>query len=254
MNQNPKATADSFDSFPFEEQLHDLAALAMVGRITPEVIHDINNQLTGILGYAELLMMKKIEDPGILNGLKNILLSAEKCKVLLDNLLVLSRQEATRISLVNVNEVIEKTLELTSCALRHRQIECVKELGKDIPSILLDVAILQKIVLNLIVKAEEALEHLPRERKLFVETAFIPQDQELIIKVSDNVSGTPAERRSSLSERDHEDLSQDLGIKLGLIDATRWINDLGGSIEVEGVEGKGTTFTIHWPVKDNRSR
>jgi two-component system NtrC family sensor kinase len=246
--------SEHLDSLPLEEQMSELAALAMIGRITPEVIHDINNQLTGILGYAELLMMKKVEDPGIANGLKNILLSAEKCKVLLDNLLVLSRQETGPIRIAQVNEVIEKTLELTSCALRHRQIECIRELGRDIPAIPLEVAPLQKTILNLILKAEEVLEHQPQDRRLRVETAFIPQAQEVVIKVSDNVSGTPATRCIPLSERDQKSLSPDLGIRLGLIDAIRWIGDLGGSIEVEGVEGKGTTFTLHWPVKGNLSR
>ena len=67
----------------------------MIGKITPEVIHDINNHLTGILGYAELLSMKKIEDESIKNGLKNISFSAEKCKNLLANILSLSRQESS---------------------------------------------------------------------------------------------------------------------------------------------------------------
>ena len=61
----------------------------MIGKITPEVIHDINNHLTGILGYAELLSMKKIEDESIKKGLKNISFSAEKCKDIAGQYLVL---------------------------------------------------------------------------------------------------------------------------------------------------------------------
>ncbi len=76
------------DPFHFKKCFDRLSALAMIGKITPEVIHDINNYLTGILGYAELLSMKKIEDESIKNGLKTISFSAEKCKNLLSNIIV----------------------------------------------------------------------------------------------------------------------------------------------------------------------
>ncbi len=156
------------DPSQFQKSFDRLSALAMIGRITPEVIHDINNHLTGILGYAELLSMKKIEDESIKNGLKNITFSAEKCKVLLANLLSLSRQESAFVRFGDVNEIIEKTIDLRRCALRHQQIEVVMDLRNKIPTIAVDVVKLQKIFLNLMFKAEEALEQRVEGRKIVI--------------------------------------------------------------------------------------
>jgi two-component system NtrC family sensor kinase len=233
-----------------EKPLYELALLGMIGRITPEVVHDINNLMTGILGYAELLLMKKIEDPSIRNGLKNILLSAEKTKGLLDNLLILSHQDSPSLSLVNINDLLGKVLDMRSCALRHRQIEVVRELDKDIPTIALDGPKFQKAILSLIFKSEEILEKQSPEKELRLETSYIPQKREILIRISDNFIDTPLNALLYLGETDQGHLSPDLGISLGLEEAGRWIGSLGGAIEFQSQTGKGTTFSVHLPVKE----
>ena len=244
------AEAGNIELDPEEEELQKLAFQAMVGRITPEVVHDINNQLTGILGYAELLMMKKIDDPGIRNGLKNILLAAEKSKGLLDNLLVLAHGETSLTTLNNVNLLLGKTIELRSCALRHRQIEYSLKLDKTVPSILLDGALFHKTVLALIMKAEEMLEPFEYGKTLILETLFNPRCREVIINIRDNNTGISADHFVTLCELKGEELSADLAIRLGLIDACRWIKSLGGSIDIECLKERGTTLSIHFPAGD----
>ena len=250
---DPTRTGSRDEIFPekleplwLQQELIRLGTLIMVGRITPEVIHDINNQLTGILGYAELLSMKKIEDQSIKNGLKSIYLSAERCKDLLANLLSLSRQETSLISLADVNEVIEKTIELRSCALRHQQIGIFKDLGSDIPVIPMDVNQLQKLIMHLVFIAEEALGHRSQEKKIFMHTAFSPQNQAVTIKIKQNgsiISGELFLQSNLLTG------SVDLEIGLSIVEIRQLLNDLKGSIEIENVEGEGSAFVIHLPVK-----
>jgi len=244
-----KPESGHLDVVFFQKQLSHLSTLLMIGRITPELIHDINNLLTGILGYTELLSMKKIEDESIKNGLKNIYLSAERCKVLIGNLLSLSRQEKSITSLEDVNEIIEKIIELRSCALRHKKIGFFKDLGNDIPVLSVDSNKIQKAILNLIFNAEEALEQRPDGRKLFFNTIYDSPTNTIVIKITDNGLGISSDRLAQIFEPCFSNKAADLGSGIGLTEARQWIGDLGGTIEVETVEGKGSSFVIHLPVK-----
>ncbi len=225
--------------------VHQLEPLIMTGKIIPEVIHDINNQLTGILGYAELLSMKKIEDESIKNGLKNIYLSAEKCKELLANLLSLARQETSGILLADVNEMIEKTIELRSCAFRHGQIEISMVLGSGLPLVPMAAYKLQKVFLHLIFVAEEALEHRPQGKKIIFKTDLNPQRQAIVITITDNGS------RISVDPfgvgRSVETLNPRIDFEFS--EAQGLIGELGGTIERESLAEEESAFVIHLPVK-----
>ena len=238
-----------WDHAQFQKYYHQISALAMVGKITPEVIHDINNYLTGILGYSELLSMKKIEDESIKNGLKNISFSAEKCKVLLANLLSLSRSETSAVHLGDVNEIIEKTIDLRRCALRHQQIEIVRDLKPKIPAVSVNVIELQKAVMHLIFIAEEALEHRNEGKKIFFKTHFDSQNHNVIMTISANGWGVSPERFSHIYQLFSTAESVGPGTGIWLKEAQQWIGDLGGTVTVEPVKGEGPCFIIRLPVK-----
>lgn len=226
-----------------------LEPLIMIGKIIPEVIHDLNNQLTGILGYAELLSMKKIEDESIKNGLKTIYLSAEKCKELLANLLSLSRQETAGILLADVNEMIEKTIELRSCALRHQQIELSKVLGSELPLVPMAANKLQKVFMHLIFIAEGALEQRLQGKKIIFKTDFNPQNQEIVITITDNGSGIFLDPSRDPFGAGHSVVTLNPRIDFELSEAQDLIRELGGTIDAETLEGEGSAFVIHLPVK-----
>ncbi len=232
-----------------EQWLNRIEPLIMVGRITPEVMHDVNNQLTGILGYAELLSMKKIEDESIKNGLKNIYLSAIKCKEILANLLSFSRQETSAISLSDVNEVVKKTVELRTCALRHRQIGIVKDLGTDIPVLTADSIKLQKIFMALTFMVEESLEDGPPGKRIIFKTAFSPKKRAIIIKISaDGLKHFPNRVLNFFaSGQEIESLDPETGFSLKK--ARQLVKTLEGTLEITSVEEEGATFVIHLPIK-----
>jgi K+-sensing histidine kinase KdpD len=239
----------SLDLSRFQEIFSQLSTTAMIGKIIPEVIHDINNYLTGILGYAELLSMKKIEDESIKNGLKNITFSAEQCKDLLANILSLSRQETSTVHLGDVNEVIEKTIELRKCALRHQEIEVVRALETKIPVVSVDGNKLQKALFYLIFKAEEILAHRPEGRKLFFKTHFDSPNQTISITIRANGFGMSPDCLAHFFEWYPAAESEDPGTAIGLKEAKQWIDDLGGTVQLDSVEGEGPSFVIHLPVK-----
>ncbi|MHB8842651.1 MAG: sensor histidine kinase [Candidatus Aquicultor sp.] len=246
----PRET-DSVYSDPshFKKYFDRLNALAMIGWITPEVIHDINNHLTGILGYAELLSMKKIEDESIKNGLKNITFSAEKCKVLLANVLSLSRQESVAVHFGDVNEIIEKTIDLRRCALRHQQIEVVRDLRNKIPAIAVDAVKLQKVFLKLILKVEEALEQRAEKRKVVFKTNFDSLNHTVVITISANGFGMPPDHLMPIFELFPADESMESEKGIAIKEAMHWISELGGTLKIEPIKGEGPVFEILLPVK-----
>jgi signal transduction histidine kinase len=237
------------DTPQFKKYFDRLSALAMIGKITPEVIHDINNYLTAILGYAELLSMKMIEDESIKNGLKNISFSAEKCKILLANILSLSRQEPSLVRFGDVNEIIERTIDLRRCALRHQQIELAIDLGNKIPSLAVDGVNLQKALLNLMFKAEEALEQRPEGRKITFKSLFDSLKNTVVITISANGFGMSRDHLARIFELfpTEEPMEPENGFTLQ--EARQWISAMEGSLIIEPKTGEGPVFEVLLPVK-----
>lgn len=234
--------------FLVQQHINRLSALAMIGKITPEVIHDINNHLTGILGYAELLLMKKIEDEGIKKGLKNISFSAEKCKVLLADLQSLSRSESS-VRFGDVNEIIERTIELRKCALRHQQIGLVLDLEAKIPALAVDGIKFQKALFTMMFKAEEVLEKRTEGRKMVFKTSFDFLNQTVRVTLSANGFGMSPEGLNGRLEWFPGECPPGAGIGFDIREARCWINEMGGSLQIEFPKGEGPVFEVLLPIK-----
>jgi len=243
-----KPDSGPLDPILLKKWLSQYNELIMIGRLTPEVVHDINNHLTGILGYTELLSMKKIEDESIKKGLQNIYISAERCKELLSNLTSLSRQESSMIRLESLNEVIEKMIVLRNCALRHKQITVLKELGHDIPAVPLPGNKLEKVLLSLIFYAEEALEQREKDRKLTFKTVFQAPDEAIIVMALNGPEKTFT-YLSNLFGSNPTSEKEDLITGFGQKELEQWLGKLGASLELKREGEEGFLFVIHLPVK-----
>jgi two-component system NtrC family sensor kinase len=236
-----------------KRQLSTHKDLILVGKLTPEVVHDINNYLTGILGYAELLSMKPIQDEGIKRGLKNITLSAEKCRELLSHLSGLIRQERSLVSPGTINEAVEKALLLRQCALRHKQITLQKSLGDNVPSNSGFGANLEKALLALIFYTEDVLEKKEKDRKITIETGS-PGFDRIIIRL--HVFAEEEIFSDTLKHMIEEKAAptEDYPLGVGLQEALEWIKSLGGTLETEKMAEGGFSFLIHLPMKSEKGR
>jgi signal transduction histidine kinase len=241
------------DSRPNETDLlkRPMAAIndyILIGKLTPEVVHDINNFLTGILGYAELLSMKPIQDQSLKNGLQNIYISADKCKELLSHLIGLIRPERVMPAQGNINESVEKTILLRNCAFRHKQITVNKSLNIDLPGIPIQDSKLEKALLALIFYAEEVLEQKAKDRKINFETTF-KGSNEVLIRMDVFASAgayTALLKSMEADSAPQKDLST---FGVGPREARDWIAAMGGSLEVEKIGEGGFRFLILFPLK-----
>jgi C4-dicarboxylate-specific signal transduction histidine kinase len=222
--------------------------LILIGKLTPEVVHDINNFLTGILGYAELLSMKSHQDQSIKNGLQNIYISAEKCKDLLAHLTALARPEGPMTSQTELNEVVEKIILLRNCALRHKQIAVDRDLQDQLPSLSIKPNRLEKALLALIFYAEDILDHQEKDRKVIVKTGLY-DPFEVFLSVEISVAQEEAYPSLLNAFAAHSEASKRVvGLGMDLQDALHWIEDMGGVLEVEKAAEKGVRFVIRIPI------
>lgn len=231
-----------------KEQLYHSDKLASLGLLVSGVAHEINNPLTGILAYAELLNMR-VKDEDVKKDLEKILHSAERCKRIVENLLTFSRQRAPSRSLESINEIIDKAIELRAYWLRTSNIEIIKDYGQDIPTLYIDSQQIQQVILNLILNAEHAIVESKKERGMIrFLTFFDSKKQKVTVKITDNGKGIPSDIIHRIFDPFFTTKPVGIGTGLGLSISHGIIVEHGGSIQVESKIGEGTTFTIELPV------
>jgi len=230
-----------------KDQVYHLDKLSSLGTLTSGVAHEINNPLTGIIGYTEMLLMKDTDEQ-MSKYLKQIYDSAIRCKRIVENMLTFSRQTQSQKSPEDMNDLIDKTVELHEYWLRNTNIEIVRKYAES-PVTSVDRQQLQQVILNLLINAEHAIIDAGRKGKIEFETN-VDRDQGLIeIRISDNGTGIPDEIRSKIFDPFFTTKPVNKGTGLGLSIAHGIIAEQGGTIEADSIPGEGTTFTIKLPVK-----
>ncbi|MFN3396117.1 MAG: ATP-binding protein, partial [Thermodesulfovibrionales bacterium] len=231
-----------------KEQLYHSDKLASLGLLVSGVAHEINNPLTGILAYAELLNMR-VKDEDVKKDLEKILNSAERCKKIVENLLTFSRQKRPSRSLESINEIIDKAIELRAYWLRTSNIEIVRDYGHDIPTLYIDSQQIQQVILNIILNAEHAIVDSKKEMGMIrFSTFFDSKKQKVMVKITDNGKGIPSDIIHRIFDPFFTTKPVGIGTGLGLSISHGIIQEHGGSIQVESKIGEGTTFIIELPV------
>jgi nitrogen-specific signal transduction histidine kinase len=139
-----------------ESRLFQSQRVAALGQLLSGIAHEINNPLTSIVGYAQLLLRR----PGGPNrdaDARRILEEAERASRIAKNLLLFAREAKLERTLVNLNEIAERTVALRSYEQRLENIRLERSLDPHLPLILADAAQLLQVLLNLVVNAEQAI-------------------------------------------------------------------------------------------------
>ncbi len=234
-----------------KEQLYYSDKLASLGLLVSGVAHEINNPLTGILAYSELLGMK-VNDEVLKKDIEKIINSAERCKRIVENLLTFSRQRTPSRSLESINDIIDRAIELRAYWLRSNNVEVVRNYSNNIPTIYVDSQQIQQVLLNIILNAEHAIMEARKERKIIeIITSFDAKRQMIIIKITDNGTGIPKDVIHRVFDPFFTTKPVGVGTGLGLSISHGIIAEHGGNIYVESEVGQRTTFTIELPIHDS---
>ena len=226
-------------------QLIQVEKLSSVGQLISGVAHELNNPLTGVLGYAEMLMNSDI-DGSIKDDLKKISLQAERCRKIIQNLLGFVRKHKPEMHPVNMNKILSSSLALREYELGVQNIKVIRELEENLPFIRGDGHRLQQVILNLIINAEQAMKTAGKGNAITVKTSS--QDEMVTVIVSDNGPGISKDNVEKIFDPFFTTKESGEGTGLGLNISKGIIEEHRGTITVTSKKDEGTCFTIELPV------
>jgi len=229
-----------------EQQALVNAKLASVGELVSGVAHEINNPLTGIIGYAQLLADRQDIPQNVKDDLQKIYEESQRTVRIVQNLLRFARQYKPEKSLVDINELLERTLELEAYKLRTSNIELSIKLVANLPLILADYNQLQQVMVNVMTNAQQAIAETKRKGKITLTTEAV--NGCVRISVADNGAGIEPENMIKIFDPFFTTKPEGSGSGLGLSVCHGIVTEHGGNIYAESTPHKGTTFIIELPI------
>ena len=233
------------------EQLLQREKMAAMGQLVSSVAHELNNPLTGVLAFSELLLTEPAlhgdEPPAeeLRELAETIHREAGRAARTVGKLLTFARQHPPRREATDVNRVLLDALDLRRYALRAQQVDIVMALDYELPPTWADGHQLQQVFLNLMTNAEHALLLAPLERRLTVGTRL--HDGRIQVTVADTGPGLTPEVRERLFEPFFTTKPEGEGTGLGLAVSTGIVREHGGRLAVRSVPGEGATFLVELP-------
>jgi PAS domain S-box-containing protein len=229
-----------------EQQLLTTSKLASVGELASGVAHELNNPLTGIIGYAQLLTSRGNVPQDVKTDLDRIYHESQRAAKIVQNLLSFARQRKPHKAYLDVNELIQETLELRDYELRTSNIGIYVNLAPGLPWVIADYHQIQQVILNILINAEQALAEGKRRGRITVTTSAVEGYVE--ISIADNGPGIAREDIGRLFDPFFTTKEVGSGTGLGLSVCHGIVTEHGGKIDVESQKGKGATFTIELPL------
>lgn len=222
-------------------QLIQSAKLAAVGELSAGLAHELNNPLTSILGYAELLLETDVADGAPKEDLERIATEAHRACEIVQNLSEFSRQTKARREPADVNELLQRTLAVVRYHFETSGVRIEESYCQDPPPSLLDPGQIRQVWLNLITNAFQAM---PEGGTLGVQT--VCEENGVAVSISDTGIGMSPSVRERIFEpfftTDPSRKGLGLSVSLGVV------QEHGGRIMVETREGQGSTFTVWLPA------
>ncbi len=235
-----------------EEQFQQREKLSSIGQLAAGVAHEINTPLTGVSSYTQMLLgMMSETDP------KHALLSkirrqTDRATDIVTNLLNFSRAGSTsEFTQVDVNHVLDDTLQLLEPQFRQSRIELVREYSDDLPQTFANAGKLQQVFTNLLLNARDAI---PESGCIYLRTSRGEEDDDITVEVTDNGIGIAPENIARIYDPFFTTKGVGKGTGLGLAVSYGIVQEHDGHIFVESLPGQGTTFRVRLPTLSARAR
>jgi two-component system NtrC family sensor kinase len=230
-----------------QDQLVVSEKLASLGKMAAGVAHEINNPLTAILLNSHLLLERPGLDPGEEESLRLIAEETTRCAGIVGGLLDFARQTPSRAVPSDINDIVDRTLQLLEMQASVRNIRIEKALDRTLPAIEIDKNKVQQVFSNLAINACEAM---PTGGTLGVASLMSRDGTHIEVIFTDTGVGIPKENMPRLF--DPFFTTKSFGTGLGLAVSYGIVRQRGGTILVRSVVGKGTVFTVRIPLTPPR--
>jgi two-component system cell cycle sensor histidine kinase/response regulator CckA len=242
-----------------EEQLRQVQRMESLGKLSAGIAHEFNNILAVIEGHAELLKMKRSTDEPLVKSLNSILDASGRAAHLTNSMMAYTQKQFSSPEVADLSNVVYEMDMILSNILR-KDLNLEIELSREQLPVYIDVGQLEQVMMNLATNGRDALSS---GGTLVVRTGAtdrLPADLETagendrnryaVLTVSDNGCGMSSTIREKMYEPYFTTKDVGKGTGLGLSVAQGIIAQHNGHISCVSEEGKGTTFTIHFPLAE----
>jgi len=237
---------DVTDLKRLEEQLIQAEKLAAMGQMLAGVAHELNNPLTAVLGVTELLRERVGTDESFKRQLDLTHRQARRAARIVQNLLEFSRPASPLKKLLDVNNLVERTLQLHEHSLRRNNIEVDFRPETNLPGVIGDANQLIQVFLNLVTNAEQAIREVRDAGRLQIRPGR--SGNRLSITFQDDGVGIRPEALPRIFDPFYTTKRPGGGTGLGLSICMSIIREHGGIIEAEALPVGGTAFTVLLPA------
>ena len=244
-----------------QERLSRAEKMESLGILAGGVAHDLNNVLGIVIGYAELLLLKKNKFSTIGTELEAIMKGGQKAAAIVGDLLTLARRGVSGRAVLNLNEIVAdclQSLEFTNLSSHHPSVKIKTDLEPDLLNIFGSSVHLGKSIYNLVSNASEAM---PKGGIVTIKTTNryldrpihgydkVSEGDYVVLSVSDSGEGIHATDIKRIFEPFYtKKVMGRSGTGLGLAVVWGTVKDHHGYINVQSEEGKGSTFTLYFPI------
>jgi len=240
-------------------QLNQAQKMESIGRLSGGVAHDLNNLLTPIIGYAELIRDELGRDDGRRESAEEIVRAGFRSRDLVRQLLAFSRQQTLEFKVTDLNTLVLGFEKLLRRTIRE-DIQIRMAPGTDVPTIRGDRGQIEQVLMNLAVNAQDAM---PQGGTLHIETSTAVFDEAFarsrpgvtpgnyaMLSLTDTGVGMDPETRDRIFEPFFTTKEKGHGTGLGLATVYGIVKQHGGNIWVYSEPGSGTTFKCYFPAAD----
>lgn len=219
--------------------------LATVGQLAANVAHELNNPLQGIVTYSSLLLEKDICDEPSRQNIEKIAIQAGRCREIIRGLLDFSRQKKPQKTLTDINALLRRCISLVENQALFHNIAVAQNLDGSLPMIVVDPSQIERVFLNLIINAAEAMDE---GGTLTLTTSYGLNAKSMDIEVKDTGHGISIENMQRIFNPFFTTKEIGHGVGLGLAISYGIVKEHNGEITVESEIGSGATFTVSLPI------
>ncbi|WP_136797819.1 ATP-binding protein [Desulfosediminicola ganghwensis] len=219
--------------------------MAGLGRLAAGVAHEINNPMSGIMLYANMVLEDLGQDHPLQQDLETIIREAERCKVIVADLLEFSHQTSYEMDRLNLNEVVTKTLGVLKNQPSFHNIEIVLNLAQDLCPIFGNAIRLNQVVMNIMVNSAQAMEY---GGTLTITTRNRAGRELAELLIKDSGHGITPDQQKKIFDPFFTTKKPGEGTGLGLSVSYAIVKEHQGTIRVIESSPSGTTFSLRFPA------
>ncbi len=245
-----------------QKQLAQAQKMESIGTLAGGIAHDFNNMLSAILGYTELAMVDINKPESIKSDLDEVLKGANRAKELVKQILTFSRHGDQELKPTRVQLIVHEALKLLRSSIP-TTIEFRQEIDENCNEILADSTQVHQVIMNLCTNAYHAMRETGGVLTVSLQPISVTEENlgiqphlkpgpHLVLKVKDTGIGIPKDVVGRIFDPYYSTKEIDKGTGLGLAVVHGIVTSLRGDITVSSEPGKGSTFSVYFPVIEDQ--